>query len=197
MAITAKDVQTLREMTGVGMMDCKKALVASDVILTRRSSICGEGPGRRPEEGGPHRRRGVSRMPPWWTVVGVAVEGQLRDRLREQNEMFPGLCQGVAAVVAKENPPTWTSSWRSPSGHRTYRPGGTAGKGSSDQTRTSRCAVFARYDGGLTVPYIHMGGKIGVLVNLEVSDNLKDSEKVLELGKDEAMQIAAMRPLYL
>jgi elongation factor Ts len=42
-----------------------------------------------------------------------------------------------------------------------------------------------------------MGGKIGVLVNMEVSDNLKANPAVLELGKDLAMQAAAMRPLYL
>ncbi len=46
MAITATDVKNLREMTGVGMMDCKKALAATD------------GSCRRSEEGGPHRRRG-------------------------------------------------------------------------------------------------------------------------------------------
>lgn len=42
-----------------------------------------------------------------------------------------------------------------------------------------------------------MGGKIGVLVGLEVSDNLKNNEAVKELGKDICMQIAAMRPQYL
>jgi elongation factor Ts len=55
---------------------------------------------------------------------------------------------------------------------------------------------FARYSGGLTVPYIHMGGKIGVLVNLEVSDNIKNAPEVVELGKDLAMQVAAMRPTF-
>jgi elongation factor Ts len=56
---------------------------------------------------------------------------------------------------------------------------------------------FVRYGSGISVPYIHMGGKIGVLVNLEVSDNLKGNAVVTELGKDLAMQAAAMRPLYL
>ena len=57
---------------------------------------------------------------------------------------------------------------------------------------------FERYDAStMNVAYIHMGGKIGVLVGLEVSDNLKNNEAVKELGKDICMQIAAMRPQYL
>ena len=54
---------------------------------------------------------------------------------------------------------------------------------------------FARFDTGVSVSYIHAGGKIGVLVNLEVSAGLED--KVTELGKDIAMQIAALNPSYL
>jgi len=56
---------------------------------------------------------------------------------------------------------------------------------------------FGRYDVGLTVPYVHMGGKVGVLVNLEVAPGLESNPKVVELGKDLAMQIAAMRPMFL
>jgi len=54
---------------------------------------------------------------------------------------------------------------------------------------------FARFDEGVSVAYVHMGGKIAVLVNLGVSSGLED--KVVELGKDIAMQIAALNPTYL
>ncbi|MEG1720755.1 MAG: translation elongation factor Ts, partial [Pseudoflavonifractor sp.] len=47
------------------------------------------------------------------------------------------------------------------------------------------------------VPYIHAGGKIGVLVNMTVSAGLENNEKVLEAGKDAAMQIAALNPRFL
>ena len=47
----------------------------------------------------------------------------------------------------------------------------------------------------MNIPYVHMNGKIGVLVNLEVSDNLAGNETVVALGKDLAMQIAAMNPI--
>ena len=56
---------------------------------------------------------------------------------------------------------------------------------------------FVRYDTGLNIPYVHMNGKIGVLVNLEVADELKTNETVINLGKDLAMQIAAMNPAYV
>jgi len=55
---------------------------------------------------------------------------------------------------------------------------------------------FERYTEGLSIPYIHAGGKIGVIINLEVS-GISDMDTVTELGKDLAMQIAAMRPMYL
>ena len=53
---------------------------------------------------------------------------------------------------------------------------------------------FARVEGGLSVPYVHMNGKVGVLVNLETESA---DPAVVELGKDVAMQICAMRPQYL
>jgi len=51
---------------------------------------------------------------------------------------------------------------------------------------------FARFEGGVSVPYIHAGGKIGVLVNLEVSGGIDATE----IGKDVAMQIAALNPRF-
>ena len=56
---------------------------------------------------------------------------------------------------------------------------------------------FARYGEGFTVSYIHMGGKIGVLLNMELSAGLQTNPQVIELGKDLAMQVAAMNPLFL
>ena len=53
---------------------------------------------------------------------------------------------------------------------------------------------FARYDTGLSVPYVHMGGRIAVLVNLETEST---DAAVIELGKDIAMQIAALNPTYM
>jgi elongation factor Ts len=56
---------------------------------------------------------------------------------------------------------------------------------------------FARYDEPVNAAYVHMGGKIAVLVHMDVSANLKDNPAVTELGRDVAMQIAAMNPVWL
>ena len=56
---------------------------------------------------------------------------------------------------------------------------------------------FAMYAEGTSVAYVHMGGKIGVLLNMTLSDNIKGNEQALAMGRDIAMQIAAMRPSYL
>ena len=56
---------------------------------------------------------------------------------------------------------------------------------------------FVRYDNGTSVAYNHMNGRIGVLLNMEVSAGLEENAAVLELGKDLAMQIAAMNPAFL
>lgn len=197
MAISAKDVQTLREMTGVGMMDCKKALVASDgdmdkaieylrekglaAAQKKAGRIAAEGMAYAAVEGG----------------IGVAVEVNAETDFVSKNELFVEYVKGVAAVVAKENPADVDELMTKPyltSGHTVQEEQQEKILVIGENIKVRR---FARFTEGVTVPYIHMGGKIGVLVNLSVSDNLKDSEKVTELGKDVAMQIAAMRPLYL
>lgn len=64
--------------------------------------------------------------------------------------------------------------------------------------RTSRSVVSLCFDANtVNVAYNHMGGVIGTLVALEVSDNLKDNATVKELGKDIGMQAAAMNPSFL
>lgn len=55
---------------------------------------------------------------------------------------------------------------------------------------------FVRYEAGLSVPYVHMGGRIGVIINMDVPAGFESKNEVIELGKDLAMQIAAMNPTY-
>lgn len=197
MAISAKDVQTLREMTGVGMMDCKKALVASDGDFDKAIEYLREkGLAAAQKKAGRIAAEGIA----YASVVdgiGVAVEVNSETDFVSKNEMFMEFVQGVAAVVAKENPADLDELMA-----KSYlNTGRTVQEEQQEKVlvigENIKVRRFARYDSGLNVPYNHMGGKIGVLVNLEVSDNLKDSEKVQEMGKDVAMQIAAMRPLYL
>jgi len=197
MAYTAKDVQNLREMTGVGMLDCKKALVASDgdmdkaVEFLREKGLAAaqKKAGRIAAEGMVHALVDG--------IVGAVVEVNAETDFVGQNETFQTFVKDIAGIVAKENPADLDALMA------LLYPGTdmTVEKMQQEKILTIgeniKIRRFARYNENTTVAYVHMGGRIGVLVNLSVSDNLKDNETVVTLGKDIAMQIAAMNPMYL
>jgi elongation factor Ts len=197
MAITAKDVQTLREMTGVGMMDCKKALVASDGDFDKAIEFLREkGLAAAQKKAGRITAEGIA-YAAVLDGVGIALEVNAETDFVSKNELFLDFVKGLAAVIARQNPADLDELMAKPyleTGHTVQEEQQEKVLVIGENIKVRR---FTRYEGGLNIPYIHMGGKIGVLVNLAVSDNLKDNEKVQEMGKDVAMQIAAMRPLYL
>ena len=193
MAFTATDVKNLREMTGVGMMDCKKALAATDGDMDKAveylrekglaasqkkaSRIAAEGMAYAANIGG----------------VGVVVEVNAETDFVAKNEKFVDFVKGVAAAVAKANPADLDALMAAE-----YAEGRTVQEQQQEMVlvigENIKVRRFARFADGVSVPYIHAGGKIGVLVNLEVSAGLE--EKVEEIGKDAAMQIAALNPRF-
>ena len=174
MAISAKDVQKLREMTGVGMMDCKKALTEANGDFDKAIEWLREkGLAAQTKKAGKIAAEGVSYAITADNGVGVVIEVNSQTDFVAKNEVFQGFVKDLATIVANENPADVE-----------------AAIGENIQVRR-----FVRYAEGVNVPYIHMGGKIGVLVNLEVEGI--EAGKVTELGKDIAMQIAAMNPAYL
>ena len=193
MAISAADVKNLREMTGVGMMDCKKALTASDGDMDKAVEWLREkGMAASAKKAGRIAAEGMA----YAAVidgVGVVVEVNAETDFVGKNEKFQNFVKGVAAVVAKEDPKDLEALMAAPYGNgRTV-----------EQERQEMVLVigenikvrrFARYDTGLSVPYVHMGGRIAVLVNLETEST---DAAVIELGKDIAMQIAALNPTYM
>lgn len=196
MAFTAKDVQNLREMTGVGMMDCKKALSASDGDMEKAVEFLREkGLAAAQKKAGRIAAEGAVYAGVYGTV-GAIVEVNAETDFVAKNDKFMDFVKTVAGVVAEQNPADLAALLACQYG---------AGKTVEVQQHEMVLVIgenikirrFARYDTGVSVAYVHMGGRIGVLLNMEVSDNLKGSEAVEELGKDVAMQIAAMRPLYL
>ena len=192
MAISAADVKNLREMTGVGMMDCKKALTECDGDIDKAIEYLREkGLAASAKKAGRIAAEGMA----YATVidgVGVVVEVNAETDFVGKNEKFQNFVKGVAAVVAKEDPKDLEALMAAPYGNgRTV-----------EQERQEMVLVigenikvrrFARYDTGLNVPYVHMGGRIAVLVNLETEST---DAAVVELGKDIAMQIAALNPTY-
>ena len=196
MAISAKDVQKLREMTGVGMMDCKKALTEANGDFDKAIEWLREkGLAAQTKKAGKIAAEGVSYAITADNGVGVVIEVNSQTDFVAKNEVFQGFVKDLANIVANDNPADVEALKAAtyPGTDRTVADV-TADKvlaiGENIQVRR-----FVRYAEGVNVPYIHMGGKIGVLVNLEVEGI--EADKVTELGKDIAMQIAAMNPAYL
>ena len=193
MAFTAADVKNLREMTGVGMMDCKKALTASDGDMDKAVEWLREkGMAASAKKAGRIAAEGMA----YAAVidgVGVVVEVNAETDFVGKNEKFVDFVKGVAATVAKEAPADLDALME-------CKYDGTDLTVTQQQQEmvlvigeNIKVRRFARFEGGFSVPYIHAGGKIGVLVNLE-SD--LPAEKVEEIGKDVAMQIAALNPRF-
>ena len=196
MAFTAKDVQALREMTGVGMMDCKKALTAADGDKDKAIEWLREkGLAAQTKKAGKVAAEGVSYAIVNEAGIGVVVEVNSQTDFVAKNEVFQGFVKDVAAVIAEKDPADVAAlqEMTYPGTDRTIS-SVTADKvlsiGENIQIRR-----FVRYADGVNVPYIHMGGKIGVMVNMAVEGI--ETDKVVELGKDIAMQIAAMNPSFL
>ena len=196
MAITAKDVQKLREMTGVGMMDCKKALTEAEGDFDKAIEWLREkGLAAQTKKAGKVAAEGVSYAIVADNGVGVVIEVNSQTDFVAKNEVFQDFVKTLAGIVATENPADVEAlkACTYPGTDRTV----------ADVTADKVLAIgeniqirrFVRYAEGVNVPYIHMGGKIGVLVNLAVEGI--EAGKVIELGKDVAMQIAAMNPAFL
>ena len=193
MGITAKDVQKLREMTGVGMMDCKKALTEAEGDMDKAIEILREkGLAASAKKAGRIAAEGMA----YAAVidgVGVVVEVNAETDFVGKNEKFVDFVKGVAATVAKENPADLDALME-------CKYDGTDLTVTQQQQEmvlvigeNIKVRRFARYADGISVPYVHAGGKIGVLVNLETD---LPAEKVEEIGKDVAMQIAALNPRF-
>ena len=194
MAFTAADVKNLREMTGVGMMDCKKALTASDGDMDKAVEYLRE-------KGLAASAKKASRIAAEGMAyaavingVGVVVEVNAETDFVGKNEKFVDFVKGVAATVAAQNPSDLDALME-------CRYNGTDLTVTQQQQEmvlvigeNIKVRRFTRFAEGVCVPYIHAGGKIGVLVNLEVEGEVTD--KILEMGKDVAMQIAALNPRF-
>ena len=193
MAITAQDVKALREMTGVGMMDCKKALAASDGDMDKAVEWLREkGLAASAKKAGRIAAEGMAYAADI-DGVGVVVEVNAETDFVGKNEKFVNFVKGVAATVAACAPADLDALME-------CKYNGTDLTVTQQQQEmvlvigeNIKVRRFARFADGVSVPYIHAGGKIGVLVNLEVSGGIDATE----IGKDLAMQIAALNPRFL
>ena len=193
MAFTAKDVQALREKTGCGMMDCKKALVECDGDMDAAVDYLRE-------KGLASQAKKATRIAAEGTVavytadgVGAVVEVNSETDFVANGEGFKALAAEIAQVVAEQNPVDLDALLAC------EKDGQTVEAKVQELFLAIRENIkvrrFARFEGKIA-SYVHMGGKIGVLVNFE-TEVAGDNEKLMEAGKSVAMQIAAMNPGFL
>ena len=191
MAITAAVVNELRQATGCGLMDCKKALIECEGDMEKAVMYLREkGLASQAKKASRVAAEGMA----YATVidgVGVVVEVNCETDFVANGEPFNNFVKGVAAVVAKENPADVDALMGCP-----WVTGNGTVKDAKDELflairENMSIRRFARIADGFSVPYVHMKGKIGVIVNLTV-----EGCDATEIGKDIAMQIAALNPTY-
>ena len=192
MAFTAQDVKKLREMTNVGMMDCKKALQATDGDMDAAIDWLREkGLAKAAKKADRIAAEGVA----YAAVidgVGVVIEVNSETDFAAKTDSFLDLVKNLATVVAQQNPADVDAlkACTYPNSNLTVTEimqEKVMSIGENMQIRR-----FVRLPENTSVSYVHAGGTHGVLVNLAVEGDID----VTELGKNVAMQIAAMNPRY-
>ncbi len=197
MAFTANDVKTLREKTGVGMMECKKALTETDGDMEKAIDILRE-------KGLAAAAKKASRIAAEGAVyayvddakkVGVVVEVNAETDFAAKSEKFQEFVRTVAAVIADNNPADVAALLEMPYGD---------GKNVAEALQEKVLVIgenlsvrrFVRYEGDV-VAYVHGDGRIGVLVKFEADAATTGTDALKACGKDVAMQIAALNAPYL
>jgi len=192
MAITAAMVKELREKTGAGMLDCKKALVETDGDMNAAVDFLREkGIAKAGAKGDRIAAEGLTAV----AVDGnkaALVEINSETDFVAKNERFQTLVQNIANAVLRNGSETAEAALASE-----YEAGKTIDTYISEEASTigekislRRVALFTKADDAVFGSYLHMGGRIGSVVVIEGTTD----ETV---AKDVAMHIAAARPLYV
>ena len=187
---TAKDVMALREMSGAGMMDCKKALTACegdmdkamDYLREKSLAASAKKAARIAAEGI------VSSYVTDDHKVGAIVEVNCETDFVAKTDDFKALVNSVAKLVVEKNPADVDELMALDCGDGTIAEMVNRAVAKIGEKITIR--RFARMEGQLVDTYIHLGGKIGVIVAAKTAD----AEKARPAVHDVAMHIAAAKP---
>lgn len=194
--VSVQEIKELMKSTGVGMMDCKKALVEADgdvekaILLLREKGLATQAKksSRVAAEGI------VMALTNDDHTVGAVVEVNVETDFAAGNEEFKQFVTNVAKTIIETNPADIDAlnATKIVGGDKTV-----------DETlqelflkirENMKIRRFERLE-GLLIPYVHGGGKIGAMVNLDTKASATPA--VLEAGLDCALQVAAMNPPYL
>ena len=190
--ISTADIMALREKTGVGMMDAKKALVQTDGDMDKAIDYLREkGLAKAAKKAGRVAAEGIA-YADVFNGVGVAIEVNSETDFAANTDIFKDTVKKLAEAVAINNPADVEAL------KNVVYPGSELTVGEIMQERVMSIGEniqirrFARFAENTSVAYVHAGGTHGVLVNLAVEGDID----VTEIGKNVAMQIAAMSPAY-
>ena len=194
MAFTAKDVQTLREQTGCGMMDCKKALTEAEGDMEKAVELLREkGLAAAQKKAGRIAAEGIV-----YSIVegdnGVIVEVNSETDFVAKNEGFRAFVDKVAHAVLKHSPASVEELLKIEEAGETIE----AALQEKILTIGENLKIrrFEKYDGVL-IPYVHGGGTHAVIVKFDTDAETAKKPGFTEYAKDIAMQVAATNPLYL
>ena len=200
MAITAAMVKELRELTGVGMLDCKKALAETDGDMDKAVEFLREkGLAASAKKAGRIAAEGI-------VVVkvtddnktGVMVEVNSETDFVAKNPVFVEYVGQVADQVigsdAADIDALLEETWKAEPEYTVAQALSQKVAVIGENLKIRRFAKFVKSESGRIVSYVHGGGRIGVLVELLCAN---ESEAIDELGKNVAMQIAALNPKFI
>lgn len=199
MAFTAQDVKALREKTGVGMMECKKALVEADGDMDKAIDYLRE-------RGLAAAQKKATRIAAEGVVLpyydkeakkGVVVEVNSETDFVAKNEKFMDFVSDVAKTIVATNPAdveTLCATEFNGTGRTVTETLNDLVLSIGENMKVRRFETME----GIVSTYIHGGGAVGVMVGFDVADESKASTAEFEaMGKNVSMQIAAMNPSYL
>ncbi|CDG49446.1 translation elongation factor Ts [Cardinium endosymbiont of Bemisia tabaci] len=193
MVVTAQDVAALRQKTGAGMMDCKKALMeaqgdftqAIDFLRKKGQKISVDRATYHTSEGAAFAAVGLDHKVSFLLVLNCETD------FVAKNESFLQLGQSILAVAVAHRPTSIEDLQTLPLGNQTVQEAIVASTGTIGEKIT--ISSYETLTAETTVAYIHTGNRLAVLVGLEGAQG----EQVRIAGRDVAMQIAAMAPVAL
>ncbi len=193
---SAQDVKNLREQTGCGMMDCKKALTESngdfdkavEFLRERGLAAAAKKASRVAAEGMVYAVADNTKK------IGVVLEVNAETDFVAKNDMFKDFVKGVAEIIMEQNPADVDALLACQMGDKTV-----------DAELKEKILVigenikirrFSRYEGPCAA-YIHAGGTHAVLLGFNTSDDIAAKPEFEVCGRDVCMQIAAVNPSYV
>ncbi|ARA94083.1 MAG: elongation factor Ts [Bacteroidetes bacterium] len=191
MAISAKDVKRLRDMTGVGMMDCKKALeeangdfeAAVELLRKKGQKVAAKRADREAKEGLITTALSDDRR------VGVMAEVNCETDFVARNDEFAAFAQAVADLILAERPADLEALRALPMDGQTVGEAVIEMTGKIGEKIDIRRFVILTAEDGQVIAYIHPGAKLGVLVSAAGEGDVE------AVGRDVAMQVAALNPI--